>query len=45
MRRGTESTEGVFEVREPDLDGGMKRLGHNGISPHHPDRSQKLYVP
>jgi hypothetical protein len=23
-----------------DLDGGMKRLGHNGISPHCPDCSQ-----
>jgi hypothetical protein len=38
--RGKESTEGGFEVRELDLDRGMKRLGHNRISPHHPNHSQ-----
>jgi hypothetical protein len=25
--------------REPDLGGGMKRLRHNGVSPHHPNHS------
>jgi hypothetical protein len=32
--------EDLKSEREPDLDGGMKRLGHNGISPHRPYRSQ-----
>jgi hypothetical protein len=29
--------KGEFEVREQDLGEIMKRLGHNGISPHGPD--------
>jgi hypothetical protein len=37
---GEQKVQREFEVRELDLDGGMKRLGHNGISPHCPNRSQ-----